>query len=280
MFPPSPPATATAGVAVSRWHAAADSISTDDLVAVEEPLEIRVGGRSVAVVMRTPGHDRELAAGFLLSEGVIRRRDDLLDLLACRDQDSGQSGNVIDAVVAPHVSVDFDQLTRHVFSASSCGVCGKATIDAVFRAGVPQVPSETHFDPQVLAALPAALAAAQPGFGATGGVHASALVTPDGRLEIVREDVGRHNALDKVLGWALHHDSLPLDRHALLVSGRISFELVQKALVAGIPLIAGIGAPSSLAVDCARQANQTLIGFLRPDRMNVYTHAARVRATG
>jgi len=260
-----------------RWTGDGVLMPHDDRVAREEPLEIRVRGRSIAVVMRTPGHDRELVAGFLLTEGVIRRRDDLLDLLACRTQAAGASGNVVEAVLAPDVVVDFDRLTRHVFSASSCGVCGKATLDAIFQRVRP-VCSAMRWDPRVLAGLPRRLADAQPEFDATGGVHASALVAPDGTLEIVREDVGRHNALDKVLGRALLDDRLPLAGRALLVSGRVSFELVQKALIAGLPLIAGIGAPSSLAIACAGRGGMTLIGFLRQDRMNIYTGADRLLA--
>ena len=246
-----------------------------DTIAEEEPLELRVADRSVAVIMRTPGQDRELAAGFLLTEGVIRRRDELRDLLVCHELPAGKKGNVVAAVLAPGVEVNMARLTRHVFTSSSCGVCGKTTIDALFQTALP-LPPGAVFSPEMLAALPGKLAAAQPGFGATGGLHASALVTPDGRLEIVREDVGRHNALDKVLGRALLDDRLPLSDCAVLLSGRISFELVQKTLMAGVPLIAGIGAPSSLAIDCARRSGQTVIGFLRHDRMNIYTGLERI----
>lgn len=246
-----------------------------DSVAVEEPLEVRVAGRSIAVTMRTPGHDRELAAGFLLTEGVVRHRDDILDVLVCRDLAGAGAGNVVDVILAPGVAVDYGQLTRHVFSASSCGVCGKATIDAIFRRITP-VPCDAVFEPAMLAALPARLAAAQPGFDATGGLHAAAVVSASGRFEIVREDVGRHNALDKAIGRALLDDRLPLRGHIVLVSGRVSFELVQKALAAGAALIAGIGAPSSLAIECARRGNLTLVGFLRRQRMNIYTAPERI----
>ena len=259
-------------VPVRRWPA---GTSDQDSVALEEPLEIRVADRSVAVVMRTPGHDRELAAGFLLTEGVIRHADDVLDILPCRDQDGGGSGNVINALLAPSAPVDFDRLTRHVFSSSSCGVCGKATLDAVLQAFPPVAPGPA-FDPQKLAGLPAKLRAAQPVFASTGGLHGCALFSQAGELEIVREDVGRHNALDKVLGRALLDRRLPLSAHGLLLSGRISFELVQKALAAGVPLVAGIGAPSSLALECAERGNLTVIGFLRADKMNIYTGAERL----
>ncbi len=259
-------------VSLRRWPG---GTTADDAVAVEEPLAIRIADRSVAVLMRTPGHDRELAAGFLLTERVIRSADDLLDLLPCRDQDGGVSGNVINALPAPAVAVNFDRLTRHVFSSSSCGVCGKATLDAVLQAFPPVAPGPI-FDPQNIAGLPARLRAAQPVFASTGGLHACALFNRTGELEIVREDVGRHNALDKVLGWALLDRRLPLSTHGLLFSGRISFELVQKALAAGVPLVAGIGAPSSLALECAERGGLTVAGFLRADKMNVYTHASRL----
>ena len=260
---------------ITRWNNGQVSENSADLVAVEEPLEIRVNGRSVAVTMRTPGHDRELAAGFLLTEGVIREADDLLDLLVCRTQADGVAGNVVDAQVRPALAVDFARLTRHVFSASSCGLCGKATLDAVFQAFPPIGPGAL-FEPAMIAALPEQLRAAQPGFGATGGLHASALFSGDGGLRVLREDVGRHNALDKALGHALLAGELPLRETLLLVSGRVSFELMQKALAAGVPVVAGIGAPSSLAVECARRAGQTLVGFLRADRMNVYAGAERL----
>jgi FdhD protein len=262
-------------IALRRWSPAGPGPPEADVVAVEEPLEIRVGGRGIAVVMRTPGHDRDLAAGFLLTEGVIRRAEDLLDLLPCREQAGGAAGNVIDAVLAPGVAVDFSRLTRHVFSSSSCGVCGKAALDGLFAATSPVGPGPS-FSLEVLAELPVRLRAEQPGFGATGGLHGCALFDRAGRLEVVREDVGRHNALDKVLGQALQAGRVPLTDRGLLVSGRISFELVQKALMAGIPVVAGIGAPSSLAVDGARRGGQALVGFLRSDRANVYAGAERL----
>jgi len=267
-----------ASVPVRRWITAGFKSVDADSVAVEEPLELRVGDRSVAVVMRTPGHDRELAAGFLLTEGVISTPDDLLDIVLCRDQDGGTSGNVVNVLTSPSANVDFERLTRHVFSSSSCGVCGKATLDAVLQTFSP-VPEGPLFDPKTLAELPDRLRKAQPVFDSTGGLHGCALFSEDGVLEIVREDVGRHNAVDKVLGRALLDGRLPMRLHGLLLSGRISFELVQKALAGGIPLVAGIGAPSSLAIECAMRGNVTLIGFLRADRFNVYAgHDRLVRA--
>ena len=265
-------------VSLLRWQTAQAVELIADELAVEEPLEIRVNGRSVAVTMRTPGHDRELATGFLFSEGVIRGPDDLLDILVCRTLPDGQQGNIVDVQVRPELAVDFDRLTRHVFSASSCGLCGKATLDSVFQTILP-VSSDMTFDPALVATLPSRIQAAQPGFDSTGGVHASAIFSRHGQLRVIREDIGRHNALDKILGHALLHEGAAdssLRDAMLLVSGRVSFELVQKALVAGIPLIAGIGAPSSLAVECAQRGGQTLVGFLRADRMNVYAGAERL----
>jgi FdhD protein len=240
-----------------------------DLLALEEPLELRVRGRSVAVVMRTPGHDADLAAGFLLTEGVIASPDELYDIMQCRTTKRAERGNVVEAVLARHVQVDFDSLTRHVFSATSCGLCGKATIEAV-QQRFKKVQRPLRASAGVLRSLPASLAAAQPTFRSTGGLHATALFDATGKLLVAREDVGRHNAMDKVLGHALRAGWLPLDRHILLVSGRVSFEIMQKALAARVSVVAGISAPTSLAAEFARANNQTLVGFLRGDRFNVY----------
>lgn len=258
-----------------------DRTACDDLLAVEEPLEIRVGGRSVAVVMRTPGHDRELAAGFLVTEGIVRHRDDVLDIVRCTAGAAAETdanrGNIVDVLLAPGASVDLDRLTRHVFTSSSCGICSKATIDAVRAQFVPLVPTLGPAR-EVIAALPEKLHAAQAGFAASGGLHASALFSRDGTLEQVREDVGRHNALDKVIGHAFFAEQLPLAQRILLVSGRVSFELMQKALAAGIPCVAAISAPTTAAVEFAVASGQTLVGFVRAStraggagsRMNVY----------
>ncbi|WP_414662600.1 formate dehydrogenase accessory sulfurtransferase FdhD [Horticoccus sp. 23ND18S-11] len=257
-----------------------DRTACDDLLAVEEPLEIRVGGRSVAVVMRTPGHDRELAAGFLVTEGIVRHRDDVLDIVRCTNGDAAAEasrGNIVDVLLAPGASVDLDRLTRHVFTSSSCGICSKATIDAVRAQFAPLVPTIGPAR-EVIAALPEKLHAVQAGFAASGGLHASALFTWDGTLEQVREDVGRHNALDKVIGHAFFAEQLPLAQRILLVSGRVSFELMQKALAAGIPCVAAISAPTTAAVEFAVASGQTLVGFVRAStraggagsRMNVY----------
>lgn len=250
----------------------------DDVVAAEEPLEIRIGGRAIAVVMRTPGHDRELVAGFLVTEGILRHRDQVLDLVYCRTDTQVPEENGLDVLLAPGVTLDLDRLTRHLFTSSSCGLCSKATIDAV-RAGFPPLRRGLTPSIAVVAALPAKARAAQAAFAATGGLHASALFTAAGELLVLREDVGRHNALDKVIGHAFFDDRLPLAEQILLVSGRVSFEIMQKALGAGIPCVAAISAPTSAAIEFAQASGQTLIGFLRGDdsgastRMNVYAGA-------
>ncbi|XAL99906.1 formate dehydrogenase accessory sulfurtransferase FdhD [Phycisphaeraceae bacterium D3-23] len=258
-------------IQMQRWSQGGSTPTTDEL-AVEEPLEIRVRGRAVSITMRTPGHDDELALGFLLSEGLIRSADDVSRVDPCV---RAAEGNVINVFLAPHVAVDFDKLTRHVFASSSCGVCGKASIDAI-RIGFSSVSSEATFSAETIQRLPEALRDEQSTFDRTGGLHAAALFDPDGNLIVLREDVGRHNAVDKVLGWAIRQPGLALGEHGLMVSGRASFEIVQKALAAGLPLIAAVSAPSSLAVELAHDSGQTLVGFLRPGRMNIYTHASRV----
>jgi FdhD protein len=260
-------------VPVAHHEGDAPVVVRDDTLAVEEPLEIRVGGKSVAVVMRTPGHDRELAAGFLVTEGIVRRRDDVLDMVYCATEAEKHAvaarENILDVLLAPGAAVDLARLTRHVFTSSSCGVCSKTSIEAVRSQCAPLAePIAPHR--AVLAALPAKLRAAQAGFAVTGGLHASALFNLAGDLELVREDVGRHNALDKVIGHAFFASRLPLAGRILLVSGRVSFELMQKALMAGIPGVAAISAPTSAAVEFARASGQVLVGFLRDARMNVY----------
>ncbi len=244
-----------------------------DAVAAEEPLEIRVAGRSVSVAMRTPGHDEALAAGFLVGEGLIHDRADIVHVRPC-DLSQGAS---VDVLVAPHVAIDFESLTRHVFASSSCGVCGSATIESVCRrwprlSGGPDVAAST------LLTLPLRLREGQAAFDRTGGIHAAGLFDASGRPLAIREDVGRHNAVDKLVGMALLGSLLPLDRHVLMVSGRISFEIVQKALAAGIRVVAAVSAPSSLAVDLATETGITLVGFLREARFNVYSHPHRIRA--
>ena len=248
-----------------------DGSATDDsdTLVVEEPLEIRVRGRGIAVTMRTPGHDFELAAGFLCSEGVIHKRDDVLAINHCLQGDAEQHGNIVNVYLSPKVDLDLERLTRHVFASSSCGLCGKATIDAVQQCLQPLVKTPT-FRTATLKSLPTRLAEQQALFAETGGLHAAALFNANGDLIAIREDVGRHNAVDKLIGHGFLEGLLPFSESILLVSGRASFEIMQKALAAGIPLIAAVSAPSHLAVDFAKRSGQTLVGFLRDDRMNVY----------
>lgn len=244
--------------------------STDSL-AVEEPLEIRVKGRAVSVTMRTPGHDAELALGFLLSEGMLAKPQDVIAVEPCA---LDRGGNVLNVVLARSATVDFERLTRHVFASSSCGLCGKATIEAIHQR-IDPIPSKPRvfLDPGILLSLPDKLRAVQTTFDETGGVHAAGLFTLAGDLIVAREDVGRHNTVDKVLGYALMQGMLPLSRHVLMVSGRASFEILQKALAGRIPVVAAVSAPSSLAVDFALESGQALVGFVRGERMNVYAGA-------
>ena len=267
------PTTAEATV----WRVDATAcVVAPDVVAVESPLELRVEGRPVAVAMRTPGHDDELAVGFLVSESVVRRRTDLFEITTCPSQADG--GRVVDVLLARPEEVDFQSLTRHVFSASSCGICGKAAAEAIFH-HFPPLPavSEAWVDPGVVFVLPERLRQAQAAFARTGGLHASALFSAGGDLRLLREDVGRHNALDKVLGASVLADNWPLDHSILVLSGRVSFELMQKSLAARIPVVVAISAPSSLAVEFAQASGQTLCGFVRDGRMNVYSHPERLR---
>ncbi len=242
-----------------------------DEVAAEEPLEIRVEGNSVALVMRTPGDDRELAAGFALTEGIVRRRADIFEITACLTNDPSR-GNAVDITLADPARFDATKLSRHLFSSSSCGICGKATISAAMQQ-FPAIGDAPQVAARVLLDLPEKLRAAQETFARTGGLHACALFDPQGNLLLLREDVGRHNALDKLIGHELFEERLPLGDRILLLSGRVSFEMVQKALAAGIAIIAAISAPTSLAVDFAQANNQTLIGFLRGETLNVYAGA-------
>ncbi len=243
-----------------------------DVVAVEEPLELRVDTQSLAVLMRTPGHDEELAAGWLLSEGVVRQRE---DLRAIRPYARNRDGNVVDAFLSAATPFDLRRLSRHVFASSSCGVCGTTSVDAVCRA-FPATRQRWKVAGSVLRALPGKLRESQAAFAATGGLHAAALFSRAGDLLLLREDVGRHNAVDKVVGrwWLEGH--CPASDVLLLVSSRASFEILQKALAAGIALVATVGAPSSLAVTFARRSGQSLVGFLRDDRFNVYAGTSRI----
>ncbi|GIE32019.1 sulfurtransferase FdhD [Actinoplanes italicus] len=251
--------------------------SRQDHLAAEEPLEIRVRKKPLAVTMRTPGHDIDLAMGFLLSEGVIGVASDVTTAQLCAGTDTPNTYNVVDVVLDPNVPPPVTDPTRNFYTTSSCGVCGKASIDAVRTRSRFDVSTDPLEIPaRTLAAMPARLRAAQRAFDRTGGLHAAGLFTADGDLLVLREDVGRHNAVDKVLGWALREGRLPLAGHVLLVSGRASFELTQKAWMAGLPMLAAVSAPSTLAVELAEESGMTLVGFLREPKMNIYAGAHRV----
>ena len=274
-----------------------------DQVATEEPMEIRLRAagiaesagplpvfrrrsegaerRTVAITMRTPGADFELAAGFLYGEGVIRRADEIRGISHCEepDLDEDKRYNIVNVDLHGHVLPDLQALERHFYTTSACGVCGKASLESLRIRGCPSIPPGPEVDADVIRRLPEALRDGQSVFAATGGLHAAALFDPQGERLAVREDVGRHNALDKLVGWALQAGRLPLSGHIVMVSGRSSFEILQKSLMAGVPIVCAVSAPSSLAVSLAREFGITLIGFLRGDRFNVYTGLERVRAS-
>jgi len=253
-----------------------------DAIAVEEPLEIRVAGSPLAVTMRTPGHDVELAAGFLVSEGVISRGEQFARAIHCGGPGTGGADgntyNVLDLTLAPGVALPSPDIARNFYTTSSCGVCGTASIEAVEKVSSYDVAGDgIRVSAVDLAGFPDRLRAGQKVFDKTGGLHGAALFDVEsGELLVVREDVGRHNAVDKVVGWALLHDRLPLRRTVLQVSGRVSFELVQKAVMAGIPVLSAVSAPSSLAIELAERAGLTIAGFVRGNSMNVYTRPDRV----
>jgi FdhD protein len=267
---------------VTRLSVAADGAASrtrPDTLVVEEPLEIRVGGRALAVTMRTPGHDIDLAHGFLVSEGVVHAAGEVLTARYCAGAtDEGiNTYNVLDLALAHGVAAPDPSLERSFYTTSSCGLCGKASVDAVRTSSAFEVSGDQlRVAAELLTRLPDALRGAQAAFATTGGLHAAGLFDRDGALLVAREDVGRHNAVDKVVGWALQQGLLPLRETILMVSGRASFELTQKALMAGIPLLAAVSAPSSLAVDLAADSGMTLVGFLRGPSMNLYAGAERV----
>ncbi|OAN38750.1 formate dehydrogenase accessory sulfurtransferase FdhD [Mycolicibacterium iranicum] len=271
---------------------AEDAVARPETLVVEEPLEIRVNGSPTTVTMRTPGSDVELAQGFLLTEGIVCRREDILSVRYCRGatapvpeslrssppEDGVNTYNVLDVTLAPDVPPPDVDPTRNFYTTSSCGVCGKASLEAVrliSKHGPGDDPATVGAD--TLSALPDKLRGAQKVFAATGGLHGAALFDTEGETLVVREDIGRHNAVDKVVGWALEQRRIPLSGTILLVSGRASFELTQKAVMAGIPVLAAVSAPSSLAVDLASQSGLTLVAFLRGDSMNIYTRPDRVK---
>jgi FdhD protein len=250
-------------------------LRAEDRLAIEEPLEIRVNNSPIAVTMRTPGHDRELAAGFLFTEGIIHNANDIAAITAPRRG----SPNVVSIKLGRGASFDSARVKRHFYTTSSCGVCGKATLQAI-RVKTEPISSTFRIPLDLLYSLPARLREEQETFDETGGLHASALFDEKGRLLHIREDVGRHNAVDKIVGAALLEKNTPLDRHILMVSGRASFEIMQKALIARIPIVAAVSAPSSLAVSLAREFNMTLVGFLRGRKCNIYAGGERIGAEG
>jgi FdhD protein len=248
-----------------------------DSLAAEEPLEIRIGGVPLTVTMRTPGHDLELAAGFLLTEGIIESPGRIAGIRALTPENAMRS-NVVE-VELKDTEWKSEDLQRNFFAASSCGICGKASIEAIRVRGLRQPDTGFQIDPEVVCRLPVVLRAEQAVFSRTGGLHAAALFDSDGQLIALREDIGRHNAVDKIAGWALMQGKLPLSQYVMLVSGRGGFEIVQKALAAGIPILASVSAPSSLAVKLARELGLTLIGFLRGRRFVIYSGEYRCLAT-
>lgn len=266
-------------IQIVKVNKAKHSSSRRDYVVTEEPMEIRlVAGdthNNVAITMRTPGNDFELAAGFLFAEGVISSRADLKSITYCVDKeiDEEQRYNIINVYLSKPTLPEMPSLERHFFTTSACGVCGKASLEALELRGLEPLTHSIKLEPDVLVTLPDKLRAAQGLFEQTGGLHAAALFSQAGDLLAIREDVGRHNALDKLIGWALLENSLPLSECILLVSGRASYELVQKALSVSIPLFCAISAPSSLAVDLAKRFNMTLVGFLRGESFNLYVEA-------
>jgi FdhD protein len=273
------------GHSVRRLRSGAWS-QDDDVLAAEEPLEIRLiwkqgrktVTRNIAVTMRTPGSDFELAAGFLHGEGILAARDDVADISYCADEDEDQAFNIVSVTLRPGLAFDASRLERNFYTTSSCGVCGKATLESLEVQGCAVVPAGFEVPSAVVCALPEKLRAAQAVFERTGGLHAAGLFDRDGKLLSLQEDVGRHNAVDKLIGERFLEDALPLSDSILMLSGRASFELLQKALVARIPVVAAVGAPSSLAVQLAEEFNITLCGFVKPDSLNVYSVPGRVSA--
>lgn len=266
-------------IEIVRFHSSDGSAErVKDVVSAEQPLEIRVRGQSVAITMRTPGHDRELAAGFAISEGLINEPSQLLEVDHCRREEAEHPENIVNLYLDASTPCDLEKLSRHVFASSSCGICGKASLEAI-RNLWPPVRSDFRIGAAQVLSLPQQLWRAQAEFQRTGGLHAAALFDLDGRIVCVREDVGRHNAVDKVIGWSFLNGRFPLESCLLLVSGRASFEIMQKALAGRVPFVASVSAPSSLAVEFAKENAQTLAGFLRPDGFNVYSVPERIQAS-
>jgi FdhD protein len=260
---------------VHEWKEGRVEARQDDLAA-EEPLEIRVAGRPLTVTMRTPGNDFELAAGFLFTEGIVESPGQIVAIREAAGAKITERGNIVEVELSPDVKLDLESTQRNFFAASSCGICGKASIDSVRNRGVRAVNPGFRMSPEVLCRLPEKLKASQEVFSRTGGLHAAALFDKDGAMLVEREDIGRHNAVDKIVGWAVRANRVPIADCALIVSGRGGFEIVQKAAMAGIPVVASVSACSSLAVRLAREVGMTLAGFLRGQRFVVYAGGERL----
>lgn len=254
---------------------------SEDRLAIEEPLEIRLvsqgTSKSISITMRTPGNDFELAAGFLFTEGIIQNHNQIQSIQHVKSWNPEQQDNIVAVELDKEVKIDFQKLERHFYTSSSCGVCGKASIDAVFASGLKKMNDPFQFESSYIHTLPDTLRQAQNIFEQTGGLHAAAIFNQQGKLLQLCEDVGRHNALDKLIGTALLQQQLPLDKCVLLLSGRISFELVQKAAMAQIPILAAVGAPSSLAISLAEEVGMSIIGFVREQRFNIYSNPQRIK---
>ena len=265
-----------ANTRVMRWANGGLDNETEDWVAREEPLEIRVKGESVVVTMRTPGHDEELAIGFLLSEGVINNSSDVLEIAYCQQGEASLHRNILNVFLSPEVEINLDRLKRNVYASSSCGLCGKASIESLQNIFEPLNKIETVISVDTILTLPQKLRAKQSTFDKTGGLHAAGLFDRNGELLVLREDIGRHNAVDKILGHLFLKNRMPLEDCVLMVSGRASFEIIQKSLAGRVGIICAVSAPSSLAVDMSKESGQTLIGFLRERKFNVYSHKERI----
>ena len=265
-----------ANTRVMRWANGGLDNETEDWVAREEPLEIRVKGESIVVTMRTPGHDKELAIGFLLAEGVITNSSDVLEIAYCQQGEASLHKNILNVFLSPEVEINLDRLKRNVYASSSCGLCGKASIESLQNIFEPLNKIETVISVDKILTLAQKLRAKQSTFDKTGGLHAAGIFDRNGELLILREDIGRHNAVDKILGHLFLKNRMPLEDCVLMVSGRASFEIIQKSLAGRVGIICAVSAPSSLAVDMAKESGQTLIGFLREMKFNVYSHKERI----
>ena len=265
-----------ANTRVMRWANGGLDNETEDWVAREEPLEIRVKGESIVVTMRTPGHDKELAIGFLLAEGVITNSSDVLEIAYCQQGEASLHKNILNVFLSPEVEINLDRLKRNVYASSSCGLCGKASIESLQNIFEPLNKIETVISVDKILTLAQKLRAKQSTFDKTGGLHAAGIFDRNGELLVLREDIGRHNAVDKILGHLFLKNRIPLEDCVLMVSGRASFEIIQKSLAGRVGIICAVSAPSSLAVDMAKESGQTLIGFLRERKFNVYSHKERI----